>query len=110
MLYDGDCAFCLRWIRKWQRITGDRISYLPYQKALTAYPEVTEEQCRKSVQLILHDGAVMQGARAVFQSFAAAGQYGWLLWSYQHVPLFGWIAEGSYRLVARNRVFFSKFS
>src|SRR5690348_8984243 len=36
MVYDGDCSFCLRWIQRWQRRTGDCIDYLPYQNAAIA--------------------------------------------------------------------------
>ncbi len=109
MLYDGDCDFCLRWIKKWKGITGDQISYLPYQKVLADYPEVTEEECRKAVRLILPDGTVFSGAHAVFKALALAGKGRWLLWSYGHFPLLAPLSEWFYGLVARHRVFFSHF-
>lgn len=110
MLYDGDCPFCLRWIKKWQVVTGTHISYFPYQEVLANYPEVNEEQCRKTVRLILPDSTVFSGAHAVFKALALAGRYRSLLWSYQHFPLFARLSEWFYGLVARHRLFFSRFS
>lgn len=109
MLYDGECAFCSRWIQKWQRATGSRIQYFPYQEALADYPEVTESQCRKSVQLILPDGTVIGGAKAVFKSLSFSQKRRWLLWMYEQVPLFALVSEWFYGLIARHRSFFSRF-
>ena len=33
LVYDGDCGFCKLWIRRWQRTTGARVDYLPFQDA-----------------------------------------------------------------------------
>ena len=32
MLFDGDCGYCRRWIEKWHKLTGESLSYEPYQK------------------------------------------------------------------------------
>ena len=109
MLYDGDCAFCSRWIRNWQGVTGEKICYRPYQKALADYPQVKESECQKSVQLIFPDGTVVSGAHAVFQALEHSGKSGWLLWSYQHLPFFAALSECFYRSIARHRTFFSRF-
>lgn len=109
MLYDGDCAFCARWIRNWQAVTGDKVLYFTYQKALKDYPQVKEADCQKSVQLIFPDGKTFRGAHAVFLALALSGKYRGLLWSYEHLPLFAPLTEAVYRLIARNRSFFSRF-
>jgi predicted DCC family thiol-disulfide oxidoreductase YuxK len=32
LIYDGDCGFCNYWVRYWQKLTGDRVAYAPYQE------------------------------------------------------------------------------
>lgn len=109
LLYDGDCPFCKRWIKEWQSITGDKIHYLPYQSVLLDYPEVDLDNCRKSVQLILPNGALLSGAHAVFKLLSLGGQRRYWLWLYEHIPFFAPISECIYRLIARHRLFFSRF-
>lgn len=109
LLWDEDCAFCARWIKKWQKITGDKVNYFPCQKALVDYPEIKAQDCRQSVQFILSDNAVLTGAKAVFKTLSFSDPYQWLWWSYEHIPLFAPISEGVYKLIARNRTFFSRF-
>jgi predicted DCC family thiol-disulfide oxidoreductase YuxK len=108
MLYDGDCGFCQHWIKKWQKITTDKIIYAPYQEHLKDFPQVTAEQCRQAVQLILPDGKRHSGAHAVFIAFALAKKHSWLLWLYDHVPFFGRISEIAYQLIAEHRFLISK--
>jgi predicted DCC family thiol-disulfide oxidoreductase YuxK len=109
MLYDGDCAFCQRWIEKWRRMTGYRISYEPYQKVITEYPQVTAEQCREAVQLILPEGAVFSGAHAVLKALALCEKFPGLLRAYEKFPWFGRFSEWCYQRVATHRSFLSRF-
>jgi predicted DCC family thiol-disulfide oxidoreductase YuxK len=110
MLFDGDCGFCRRWIRKWRIQTGDRVRYAPYQQAMARYPQLTEQQCAAAVQLILPDGTVFSGAHAVFRALDLGGRYPWLLRLYEKRPWFATVAEWFYQLVAHHRVFFSRIS
>jgi predicted DCC family thiol-disulfide oxidoreductase YuxK len=103
MLYDGDCGFCQHWIEEWSRFTGERIQYAPFQKMLTAYPQVTEKQCRESVQLIMPDGSVLSGAHAVLKALDIGKGRSLLLWLYEHLPLFAPISECFYNTIARHR-------
>lgn len=103
MLYDGDCGFCKHWIRKWGMKTCDHVQYKPYQLALADYPQLTQKQCQEAIQLVMPDGLIFSGAHAVFKALDCGGSYGWLLWSYNHLPLFGQISEWVYRYVARHR-------
>ena len=32
LIYDGDCGFCKYLVRYWQKLTGDRVAYAPYQE------------------------------------------------------------------------------
>lgn len=108
MLYDGDCGFCTRWIERWRKLTGEVITYEPYQKALKDFPQLTETECRRAVQLVCADGALYSGAHAVFQVLAAAGKYQFLLWAYQHIPFCKKFTEIVYQWIAHRRGFFSK--
>ena len=44
LAYDGDCGFCAYWVRYWQRLTGERVRYAPYQEIAAGHPEVPEEE------------------------------------------------------------------
>ncbi len=110
MLFDGDCGFCRRWIRRSSKLTGDRVRYAPYQEALIRYPQLTAQRCAAAVQLVLPDGTVLSGAHAVFRALDSAGKYRWLRRLYERRPLFARLAERFYQLVAHHRLFFSKFS
>lgn len=108
MLYDGDCGFCMKWIEKWRRATGEFVAYESYQKGLVHFPQLTEEQCRESIQLVMTDGSFFSGAQAVFKALHLGGKMRFLFWSYEHIPFFAPVMEWCYRRVARNRQFFSK--
>ncbi len=110
LLFDGDCGFCRRWIRRWNKLTGDRVRYVPYQEALVHYPQLTEQQCAAAVQLVLLDGSVLSGAHAVFRALDLGGRHRWLLRLYERRPWFAGLAERLYQLVAHHRAFFSKIA
>jgi predicted DCC family thiol-disulfide oxidoreductase YuxK len=110
LIFDGDCGFCRRWIERWRGITGDRIDYAPYQEAAPRFPEISEEEFRESVQLVLPNGKFFRGAEAVFRSLWEARSHRWLLWGYRNIPGVRTLSEAAYSLVARNRPFFSRMS
>jgi predicted DCC family thiol-disulfide oxidoreductase YuxK len=103
LVYDGRCGFCKMWIRRWERETGGAVDYAPSQEAGARFPEIPPEAFGRSVQLVLPDGEVLEGAHAVLRALAAAPGKGWPLALYPRVPLFAPAAEGLYRLIARRR-------
>lgn len=111
MIFDGDCRFCRRWIEQWQKWTGDRVEYLPYQELKgDQFPEIPREKFSEAVYLIEVDGRISHGADAVFRSrcYRRSGPkngWGWRL--YQASPLFRKLSEWAYGVVARHRFFFS---
>jgi len=109
IIYDGDCNFCSLWIHRWQHTIGDHLDYAPFQDPSVAarFPEVPRGQFETAVQLVETDGSVYGGAEAVFRALACNPHEGWLLDWYEHSPLFAHATEWGYRLVARNRGFFS---
>ncbi|HMC26493.1 MAG TPA: lipase maturation factor family protein [Verrucomicrobiae bacterium] len=107
LVFDGDCNFCRYWIARWQRITGDRIDYLPFQDPAIAerFPEIPRARFEQAVQLIETEGRIYSAAEAVFRSLAYGRR--WPLWAYRHVPGVAPVTELAYRLVASHRTFFS---
>lgn len=103
LIYDGDCAFCRRWIARWRRWTGARVTYAPWQEVASEFPEIPEDRFRRSVVLIEPGGRVTDAAEAVARSLAVRGWGRPLLWIYRHVPGAGAIAEAVYRRVANRR-------
>jgi predicted DCC family thiol-disulfide oxidoreductase YuxK len=103
LLWDGDCAFCAHWIRRWEKLVGDAIIYRPYQDALPEFSGVSESECAKAVQLVLADGCVLSAAHAVLKSLALGGRAQGLLARYESSPAFRRRAETTYRFVAANR-------
>ncbi len=103
LLFDGDCGFCRRWVERWKSLTGDRVDYAPSQEAGSRFPEISAEEFRRSVQLVLPDGRVFEGAEAVFVSLSFAPRRKWLLAVYRNVPGFAPVSEAAYRLIARHR-------
>ena len=103
LIFDGDCGFCRRWIRRWEGITRGRVDYAPAQEAGTRFPEIPKEAFERSVQLVTPEGKVFEGAEAVFRSLAYSPGHGWLLAAYRGVPGLATVTEGAYSLIARHR-------
>jgi lipase maturation factor 1 len=103
MIYDGDCAFCKRWIVRWQRLTEGRVDYAPAREAGTRFPEIPPERFVEAVQLVEPDGGVSAGAEAAARSLAGVRRFRWALAVYGHFPGAARMAERVYRFVARRR-------
>ena len=112
LIFDGDCNFCRRWVRRWYRTTGDHVEYLPYQDPAVAkrFPEVSPAACARAVHLITADGSVYHSAEAVFLSRAYGPGRHLGIWAYRRVPGFAALSEFCYRIVARHRMFFSRIT
>jgi predicted DCC family thiol-disulfide oxidoreductase YuxK len=103
LIYDGDCGFCRKCVARWKTITGGRAQAVPYQEAAAEHPEIPIEEFRRAVQYIDENGLRFSGAPAIFESLKDVPGYGWLAWSYRHVPLFAPASDWVYREVAGHR-------
>ena len=112
MVFDGDCDFCTRWIRRWQKTTGDCVEYVafPDDRIAKEFPELPRERCEAAVHLIGSDGAVFDGAEAVLRALACDPSKQWPLRWYQKSRAFAGVAERSYRFVAEHRRLFSRLA
>jgi len=112
LIYDGDCRFCTLWIRRWQQETGDAIEYLASQDAAVSqrFPEIPQPAFDTAVQLVETDGRVISGAAAASPTPAKNPNRQWPLRCYEAWTWFAAVTEWTYRLVARNRPLFSRFT
>jgi len=102
LIYDGDCRYCARQVRYWQRLTGAALDYEPYQVVAGRYPEISRQDFERSIQLLTPEGERYQGAAAVFRVLAASGRTGGLR-ACRYLPGFSPLAEWAYRFVSRHR-------
>jgi predicted DCC family thiol-disulfide oxidoreductase YuxK len=103
LIYDGDCGFCIYWARYWQRLTGQRVTYAPYQEVAAQYPKIPLAAFQRAVQYIAPDGKIASGAEAAFLALSHASGKGLWLTLYRHLPGFAAIAERLYAFVASHR-------
>ena len=110
LVYDGDCYFCLRWIRRWQETTRGAVDVAPFQSAAVRFGADVPIDCfRSAVRLIEPGGSVYGGAEAICRMLSyGSGRWSWLpLWCYERIPGYAVVARFGYRLVARHREFAS---
>jgi predicted DCC family thiol-disulfide oxidoreductase YuxK len=103
LIYDGDCRFCMYWIRYWQKLTGPGVTYAPYQEVASEYPEIPVEAFKRAVQYVAPDGKIASGAEAVLLTLEGADEKGFWLTLYRRIPGFAKIAESIYAFIAYHR-------
>jgi predicted DCC family thiol-disulfide oxidoreductase YuxK len=109
LIYDGDCKFCARWVERWRASTGERVRYITSQEAAAEFPEIAEQESNEAVQWVGDSGERLSGSPAVFAALATASSSGRTLLSlYNEKPWFARASDAAYRVVARNRVLFSR--
>ena len=110
LIYDGDCGFCIYWARYWQKLTGERVAYAPYQEVAAQYPAISLDTFRHAIQYVAPDGKISSAAEASFLTLShASGQSIWL-WLYRHLPGFAAITEFLYAFIAAHRPAFYRLS
>jgi lipase maturation factor 1 len=103
LVYDGDCGFCGYWARYWHQLTGDSVSYRPYQEVADEHPDIPLAEYQRAVQYIASDGRRASAAEASFLTLShARGKAFWLA-LYRKVPGFAAIAERAYAFTAAHR-------
>src|SRR5262249_29645721 len=88
------------------RLTGDRVSYEPYQQAAVRYPSIPEAEFRRAVQYIAPDGHYASAAEASFLVLNHARGKGFWLWLYRNVPGFAAVSELAYSVISTPLSFF----
>jgi predicted DCC family thiol-disulfide oxidoreductase YuxK len=110
LIYDGDCGFCGYWARYWQKLTGDRVRYQPYQEVAAQHPEIPVTDFQRAVQYLAPDGRRASAAEASFLTLShAPGKSLWLA-LYHRSRRFAAVAEWAYAFIARHRPGFYRIS
>jgi predicted DCC family thiol-disulfide oxidoreductase YuxK len=113
LVYDGECYFCLRWIRRWQETLSARIDVAPFQSVVSRFEQDIPIECFQSaIQLIGTDGKIYSGAEAVFRAWNSGSgvSKGLALWCYKFVPGFVHFSGLAYRSVAQHRELVSRIT
>lgn len=105
LIYDGQCRFCICQVQRARRLTGDAVEYVASGASETAwrFPELTSARLQRSLQFILPDGEVYEGAHGVLRLLSEAGRFRRLLWLYERSRPCAALLEWGYRWVAGNR-------
>src|SRR4029077_1266959 len=90
----------------WNQLTGNRVDYAPSQQAAERFPQIPRVNFGQAVQLVMPEGEVISGARAVFMTLTFVPRMAWLLWLYNHFPVFASVSEAAYGGIAAHRTFF----
>src|SRR5580658_4801938 len=111
LVYDGDCGFCGYWARYWQKLTGERVSYRPYQEVAAQYSAIPEAAFQRAVQYFTPDGQHRaSAAEASFLTLSHARGKGIWLALYRKLPGFAAISELVYAFIAAHRSAFYRMS
>src|SRR5262249_47850985 len=105
MLFDGDCGFCRFWVERWRGRLAGRVEFAPYRDRGGGLPGRPDGEFASAVHLILPDGSVFRGARAVFRALALRPGGGAGLRAYRSLPPFAAASEGVYAWIAAHRGF-----
>lgn len=105
LIYDGNCSVCstaVDWIREKQK--KDAFEMLPCQspEVKKRFPDVKQEICMRSVQLILPDGSIRSGEKAVPEVLKRLKRYGAAAALFR-LPGVGIAARVLYRWFSRHR-------
>ena len=108
ILWDGDCGFCqqsVEWLTKRDR--RGEFEAMPYQSAPS--PPMTPElaaACQTAVHVLTTNGRTLRAGRAglFLLERIGFGDFARIL----ALPPFIWFVELGYRIIARNRYFFSR--
>ncbi len=103
LIYDGDCGFCGYWARYWNKLTGERVDYRPFQEVAAEHPGIRSAEFQRAVQYIAPDGRRAAAAEASFLALSHARGKGFWLVLYRNLPGFAAVAERAYAVIAAHR-------
>ncbi|MFM6954356.1 MAG: thiol-disulfide oxidoreductase DCC family protein [Sphingobacteriaceae bacterium] len=110
VFFDGACPMCVG-VSGWlSRIDGkNQFKLIPYQNTemLAKYPQLSPEACAKKLHLVSTKGQILSGADAILEIWKQSGHWSSFLANVFLLLPFIWLARLTYRLIARNRQFFS---
>ena len=109
LVYDADCAMCRAsalWLMR-RAMAAGQLEILPCRSGprRARFPQLTEEQCMRAMQLILPDGRILEGADAVPELLTRIPRWRWAV-PVLALPgvrpaarrVYGWIAANRMRI------------
>lgn len=103
VLYDGACNFCEKWVKYMRQLTGNAVTFIPYQEGCKFFPQVTETECVKAVKVIDENHQVYSGMEAVYWLLYQSGKKKWLYKWYSKNKYFRKLSEVIYVWVSKCR-------
>jgi predicted DCC family thiol-disulfide oxidoreductase YuxK len=105
LIYDGDCPVCRRaveWVE--ERSLPDAFDFLSCHSAELArrFPSLDKAACLRAMCLVLPDGTVLVGERAIPEILRRLRRYRWCA-SLFHLPGAGALSRVFYRGFAKRR-------
>ena len=106
VIFDGDCKFCLKQVRrlKWADGKANRLSFVSLHDPFVAehYPELTHQQMMEEMYVIDTAGNRYSGAKA-FRYLTRKLPVYWILAPILHIPFTLPLWQLGYRIVASHR-------
>ncbi len=111
LIYDARCSLCrgcMKWIEL-HAIRGDAFEFISCQseERKKRFPEITDEACRKSLQLALSGGQILVGEEALPEILMRLKGY-WRLCVFFRIPILKTVLYAVYRWVSNNRFIISQ--
>ena len=105
LIYDENCPICrktARWVEG--NLKGDALEMLPCQAegARNRFPFMEKSICMKAMQLVLPNGKVLSGEKALPEIINRLRRYGWVA-SFFRLPGSGILSHAFYRWFAERR-------
>ena len=106
LVYDADCPVCRAaadWVRR-NAVAPDVFEYLPCRSAETRsrFPAIAEAACLQAMHLVLPEGTILVGERALPEILRRTRRYGWTAVLFRF-PGAGILSRLLYRAFARRR-------
>ena len=106
LIYDADCPVCRAaadWVRR-NAAVPDNFEYLPCRSAetRTRFPAIAEAACLQAMHLVLPDGTILAGERAIPEILRRTRRYRRAAVLFRF-PGAGFVSRFLYRAFARRR-------
>jgi len=106
LIYDADCPVCraaAEWVRR-NAVVPDAFEFLPCRSAETRsrFPAIAEAACLQAMHLVLPDGAILVGERALPELLRRTRRYRRAAVLFR-LPGAGILSRFLYRAFARRR-------
>lgn len=108
VLYDSNCRFCKKWVKRCKKLTKHTVKYMPFETAPAYfYCKVDKNACAKALHLV-ENGHIYRGAHAIFKVLTYSDKRSFKLLEklYVNFFLFRFIADLVYKFIANNRQWF----